>query len=58
MGPDLLPLSLSQESFELMRALEQAPNLSIGQLPLDWPAATRAAVARQLLEQRLLLPVL
>ena len=41
-----------------MRALEQAPNLSIGQLPLDWPAATRAAVARQLLEQRLLLPVL
>ncbi len=58
MGPDLLPLSLSQESFELMRALEQAPNLSIGQLPLDWPAATRAAVARQLLAQRLLLPVL
>ena len=58
MGPDLLPLSLSQESFELMRALEQAPNLSIGQLPLDWPAATRAAVARQLLDQRLLLPVL
>ena len=58
MGPDLLPLSLSQESFELMRVLEQAPNLSIGQLPLDWPAATRAAVARQLLEQRLLLPVL
>ena len=58
MGPDLLPLSLSQESFELMRALEQAPNLSIGQLPLDWPAATRVAVARQLLEQRLLLPVL
>jgi SAM-dependent methyltransferase len=58
MGPDLLPLSLSQEGFELMRALERAPNLSIGQLPLDWPAATRAAVARQLLEQRLLLPVL
>jgi SAM-dependent methyltransferase len=58
MGPDLLPLSLSQESFELMRVLEQAPNLSIGHLPLDWPAATRAAVARQLLEQRLLLPVL
>ena len=58
MGPDLLPLSLSQESFELMRALEQAPNLSIGQLPLDWPAATRLAVARQLLEQRLLLLVL
>ena len=58
MGPDLLPLSLSQESFELMRALEQAPNLSIGQLPLDWPAATRLAVVRQLLDQRLLLPVL
>ena len=58
MGPDLLPLSLSQESFELMRALEQAPNLSIGQLPLDWPAAARLAVARQLLDQRLLLPVL
>ena len=58
MGPDLLPLSLSQESFELMRALEQAPNLSIGQLPLDWPAATRLAVARQLLDRRLLMPVL
>jgi hypothetical protein len=41
-----------------MRAREPAPHLSIGQLPLDWPAATRAAVARQLVTQRLLLPVL
>jgi len=58
MGPDLMPLSLSEEGLELMRAIEQAPDLSIGRLPLDWPADTRAAVARQLLEQRLLLPVL
>ncbi len=58
MGPDLMPLSLSQEGFALMGAIEQAPNLSIGALPLDWPPARRAGVARELIEQRVLLPVL
>ena len=42
----------------LMRALETSPELGIGQLPLDWPMAQRVAVARELLEQRVLLPVL
>jgi hypothetical protein len=57
MGPDLMPLSLSEEGLILMRALEAAPELEIGQLPLDWPVAQRVAVARELLEQRVLLPV-
>jgi hypothetical protein len=58
MGPDLLPLDVSQEGLALMAALESSPGLAIGQLPLDWPAAQRIAVARQLVEQRVLLPVL
>ena len=58
MGPDLMPLSLSEEGLSLMRALEAAPDLAIGELPLDWPLAQRLAVARQLLAQRVLLPVL
>ena len=52
-----MPLSLSEEGLCLMRALEAAPELGIGQLPLDWPVAQRVAVARELLEQRVLLPV-
>ena len=58
MGPDLLPLDVSQDGLALMAALESSPGLAIGQLPLDWPAAQRIAVARQLVEQRVLLPVL
>ena len=58
MGPDLMPLSISEEGLLLLRALEAAPELAIGELPLDWPVSQRLAVARQLLEQRLLLPVL
>jgi SAM-dependent methyltransferase len=58
MGPDLMPLSLSEEGLSLMRALEAAPDLAIGELPLDWPLPQRLVVARQLLEQRVLLPVL
>ena len=58
MGPDLMPLSVSEEGLGLMRALETSPELGIGQLPLDWPMAQRVAVARELLEQRVLLPVL
>ena len=58
MGPDLMPLDVSEEGLNLMAALESAPGVAIGQLPLDWPAAQRLAVARQLLNQRVLLPVL
>ena len=58
MGPDLMPLDVSEEGLVLMAAVESAPAVAIGQLPLDWPAAQRLAVARQLLNQRVLLPVL
>jgi SAM-dependent methyltransferase len=58
MGPDLMPLDVSEEGLVLMAAVESAPAVAIGQLPLDWPAAQRIAVARQLLNQRVLLPVL
>ncbi|MCP9802548.1 methyltransferase [Cyanobium sp. T1G-Tous] len=58
MGPDLMPLDVSEEGLILMAAIESAPGVAIGQLPLDWPAAQRIAVARQLLKQRVLLPVL
>ena len=58
MGPDLTPLDVSEAGLNLMAALESAPGVAIGQLPLDWPAAQRIAVARQLLNQRVLLPVL
>jgi len=58
MGPDLMPLDVSEEGLVLMAAVESAPAVAIGQLPLDWPAAQRLAVARGLLNQRVLLPVL
>jgi SAM-dependent methyltransferase len=58
MGPELMPLDVSEEGLVLMAAVESAPAVAIGQLPLDWPAAQRLAVARQLLNQRVLLPVL
>jgi hypothetical protein len=58
MGPDLMPLDVSEEGLVLMAAVESAPAVAIGQLPLDWPAAQRLAVSRQLLNQRVLLPVL
>ena len=58
MGPDLMPLDVSEEGLNLMAAIESAPGVAIGQLPSDWPAAQRLAVARQLLKQRVLLPVL
>lgn len=58
MGPDLMPLDVSEEGLVLMAAVESAPAVAIGQLPLDWPAAQRLAVARQLLNQRVLLPLL
>ena len=58
MGPDLMPLSLSAEAFSLMRALEAAPDLAIGEIAFDGSLSQRLAVARELLAQRVLLPVL
>ncbi|MDA0716964.1 MAG: methyltransferase [Cyanobacteria bacterium] len=56
-GPDLTPLDVSEAGLNFMAALESSPGVAIGQLNLDWPAAQRIAVARQLLNQRVLLPV-
>jgi SAM-dependent methyltransferase len=53
---DMAPLDLSPEGLELMEAIEQCPaSLPLSALPLDWPPARVAAVARQLLAQRVLL---
>jgi SAM-dependent methyltransferase len=53
---DMLPLDLSADGLALMQALEQAPQpLPIGSLPLGWPQGQIAAVARELLQQRVLL---
>jgi hypothetical protein len=52
----MAPLDLSPEGLELMEAIEQCPaSLPLSALPLDWPPARVAAVARQLLAQRVLL---
>ena len=56
-GPDLEPLSIEQADLELLQAVEAAPGTALGDLPLAEGPAARAARARQLLEQGLLLPV-
>jgi hypothetical protein len=53
---DMAPLDLSADGLALMQALEQAPVATpIGRLPLGWSQGQIAAVARELLEQRVLL---
>lgn len=53
---DMAPLDLSADGLALMQALEQAPAPTpIGRLPLGWPEEQIAAVARELLTQRVLL---
>jgi hypothetical protein len=53
---DMAPLDLSADGLVLMQALEQAPVATpIGRLPLGWSQGQIAAVARELLEQRVLL---
>jgi hypothetical protein len=53
---DMAPLDLSSEGLALMQALEQAPcGTALGALPLGWPEGQMALVARQLLDQRVLL---
>jgi hypothetical protein len=52
----MAPLDLSADGLALMQALEQAPVATpIGRLPLGWSQGQIAAVARELLEQRVLL---
>jgi hypothetical protein len=53
---DMAPLDLSSEGLALLQALEKAPaGTALGSLPLGWPAAQIAVVARELLAQRVLL---
>ncbi len=56
LGPDLRPLTITAEELALMEALEAAPaGTPIGALPLAQGPAERAAAARRLREERLLL---
>ncbi len=56
---DMAPLDLSPDGLALMQALELAPTgTPLGQLALGWDAQRQAAVARMLVAQRVLLPVL
>jgi hypothetical protein len=53
---DMAPLDLSPDGLALLLALEQAPaGTPLGTLALGWPEAQIAMVARELLEQRVLL---
>ncbi|MFM8543869.1 MAG: class I SAM-dependent methyltransferase, partial [Vulcanococcus sp.] len=53
---DMAPLDLSAEGLALLQALEQVPaGTALADLPLGWPAGQIAAVARELLAQRVLL---
>jgi len=56
---DMAPLDLSPDGLALMQALELAPaGTPLGQLALGWESQRQAAVARKLVAQRVLLPVL
>jgi hypothetical protein len=53
---DMAPLDLSADGLALMQALDQAPSgTPIGRLPMAWPEVQIASVARELLDQRVLL---
>ena len=53
---DMAPLDLSADGLALMEAVEQAPNgTPLAALPLGWSPGQIAAVARELLGQRVLL---
>jgi hypothetical protein len=52
----MAPLDLSADGLALMQALDQAPSgTPIGRLPMAWPEVQIASVARELLDQRVLL---
>jgi hypothetical protein len=53
---DMAPLDLSPRGLELLQALEQVPaDCGLGALPLGWSEPEIVAVARELLQQRVLL---
>jgi SAM-dependent methyltransferase len=53
---DMTPLDLSGDGLELLQALERAPaQTALAALPLGWDPARILVVARQLLDQRVLL---
>ena len=53
---DMAPLDLSSDGLALLQALEAAPaGTAIGALPLGWPEQQIATVARELIDQRVLL---
>ena len=55
---DMAPLDLSPDGLALLQALEAAPiGTPLGALDLGWEPSYQAAVARELVAQRLLLPV-
>jgi SAM-dependent methyltransferase len=56
---DMAPLDLSSDGLVLLQALEAAPGgPPLGALDLGWDPQHQAAVARELVAQRVLLPVL
>ena len=56
---DMAPLDLSPDGLALMQAVELAPpGTSLGELATGWDSQRQAAVARTLVAQRVLLPVL
>ncbi len=58
LGPDLQPLEIEAADLELMQALERAPaGTALGSLALAMEAGERAARARRLVQERVLLPV-
>ena len=59
LNSDMAPLDLSSDGLALLQALEAAPaGTPIGALALGWEPQHQAAVARQLVAQRVLLPVM
>jgi SAM-dependent methyltransferase len=54
LGPDLLPLSIETADLELLQALEAAPELGLGALPLAMEPAERCRRARRLQQLQVL----
>ncbi|MEB3276447.1 MAG: class I SAM-dependent methyltransferase [Cyanobacteriota bacterium] len=54
LGPDLMPLQLSSQELELMQAVEDHPQATLAELPLELACAERCRCVRTLLSQRLL----
>jgi SAM-dependent methyltransferase len=57
LGPDLMPLTLEEGSLPLIEALEAAPGMPLGDLGLAMAPQERCRRVRDLIGQRVLLPV-